>query len=104
MPLLMRWSGHGSVTSRRRISPTRGGRGPRQLAFHGVAGGGTDDPAGFLREKLGEGAGVAALDGFAGKDDGAAIDVGGLDVGIAIAAADEAIEFVDVDGEIGQIG
>ena len=54
----------------------------RHLAFHVVAGRGADEPAGFLREQIGDRARIVPLDRLAGEDDRAAVDVGGLEVGI----------------------
>ena len=72
----------------------------RHLAFHVVAGRGADELAGLLREQVGDGARVVALERLAGEDDGAAVDRLGLDPGIGVAAADEAREIVDVDGVV----
>ena len=68
-----------------------------------VPGRGTDEATGFLGEQVGDGARVAALDRFAGEDHGAAVDVGGLEVGVLVAAADEARELVDVDGVVREV-
>ena len=75
----------------------------RQLAFHVMARGGAHEPAGFLGEQIGDGAGIVPLDRLAGQDDGAGIYVGGVDARIGVAAADEAFELVGVDGVVGEI-
>ena len=75
----------------------------RHLAFHVMAGRGAHELAGLLRKQVGDGAGVVALEGLAGEDDGAAVDRLGLDPGIGVAAADEAREIVDVDGVVGSV-
>ena len=75
----------------------------RQLALHVMAGRGANEPAGLLREQLGNGARIAPLDGFAGQDHGAGVDVGGVDARIGVAAANEAFELVGVDGVVGEI-
>ncbi len=75
----------------------------RHLAFHVVAGGGADELAGLLRKEVGDGARVRALDRLAGKDHGATVDLVALDARIGIGAADEAREFVDVDGVVRQV-
>ena len=49
------------------------------LALHMVPGRGADELAGLLREQVGDGARVAALDGLAGEDDRAAVDLVAFD-------------------------
>ena len=82
----------------------RAGAVGRELALHVVPGRGADELAGLLREQVGDGARVAALDRLAGEDDRAAVDLVAFDARIGVAAADEAGELVDVDGVVGQIG
>ena len=74
------------------------------LAFHVMAGGGADELAGHFREQLGDGARVVPLDRLAGQDDGAGIDVVGIDLREVVAAAEEFGEVVGVDGVVGQVG
>ena len=76
----------------------------RQLALHVMAGRSANEPAGLLREQLGDGARVAPLDGFAGQDHGAGVDVGGVDARIGVAAAEETRELVRVDRVVGKVG
>ena len=47
----------------------------RHLALHVMAGRGADELAGFLREQVGDGARVAALERLAGQDGRAAVDL-----------------------------
>ncbi len=76
----------------------------RHLAFHMVAGGGADERSGYLRKQFGNRACVMPLDRLAGQDDGAGVDVVGIDLGEVVAAAEEFGEVVGVDGVVRQIG
>ena len=55
-----------------------------------MAGGGADELAGFPGKEFVDGACIGALDGFAGEDDGAAIDVRFGEAGFLVGAGDEA--------------
>ena len=65
-----------AVTARHR---DRAGAVRRHLAFHVMPGRGADELAGFLREQVGDGARIGALDRLAGQDHGAGIDLVPLD-------------------------
>src|SRR5207248_4102470 len=76
----------------------------RHLALHMVAGRGADEFTGLFREEVRDRAGVAPLEGFAGENDGAAVNLLARDPGEGVATADEARQLIDVDGVIVAIG
>ncbi len=67
-----------------------------------MAGRGADELPGLRGEQVVDGAGIFALDRFAGEDDRTAVDLLLGEAGVAIAAANEFAEFARVDRTVGQ--
>src|ERR1700742_814875 len=62
-----------------------------------------DEFAGFSRKEIGNGAGIAPLDGLASQDYGAAIDFGGIEPRLAVGVLDEAGQLADIDRVVSDV-